>query len=109
MPAVALRRIMPTNLVLLLIGVLDLATTVFWIQTGRAVEFNPVMAAALEIGLAYFICLKLSTLVAYVGVVEWYRRCRRPEFAATVSNLTLAAYVCIYSISFVCVNGHVFL
>lgn len=104
MPAAAARRILPTNLALLAIGLIDLASTVFWLQTGRAVEFNPIMAAALDFGLAYFICVKLSTLVAYVCVIEWHRRFRPTGFAVAVSNFTLAAYACIYSVSFICVN-----
>lgn len=100
----AARRILPANLALLAIGLADLASTLIWLQTGRAVEFNPIMAAALEFGTLYFISLKLSTLAAYVCVIEWYRRYRRPEFASAVSSFTLAAYACIYCVSFVCVN-----
>lgn len=100
----AVRRVLPANLALLAIGLADLASTLIWLQTGRATEFNPIMAAALEFGTLYFIAVKLSTLAAYVCVIEWYRRHRRPRFAVTVSNITLGAYACIYCVSFVCVN-----
>lgn len=97
-------RILPANLLLLVVGMVDLLTTIFWLQTGRIVEANPVMAALLHGGLGLFVGVKLATLVAYLGVMEWYRRHRNPVFARVVGNITLFGYIGIYAISFCCVN-----
>ncbi len=95
---------LPVNIVLLIIGLADLATTLFWLHTGRAIEVNPVMAAVLDTSLALFVAIKLTTLISYVLVMEWYRRRRNPTFARIVGNITVAAYAAIYTVSFCCVN-----
>jgi len=96
--------VLPANAVLLAVGLADLLSTLFWIATGRAVEVNPIMAAVLRLGICPFVFAKLSTLAAYIGVVEWYRRRRNPVFACLVGNLTLTCYIAVYAISFVVVN-----
>jgi uncharacterized membrane protein len=95
--------ILPIHIILIVVGVLDLLTTVYWLQIGRIIEFNPIMAAVLKAGMPCFILVKLSTLAAYVGVMEWYRR-RNECFARKVGNLTVAAYLGIYTVSFFIVN-----
>jgi len=89
---------------LLAIGLTDLITTILWLRAGCAVEYNPVMAALLHAGVGVFVLAKLLTLGAYVGVIEWYRRRRNPVFARMIGNITVAAYLCIYAVSFCCVN-----
>jgi len=97
-------RILPANALLIVVCLADLLSTLFWLKTGQAVEVNPVMAALLHAGLGVFVLVKLSTLVAYVGVMEWYRRRRNPAFARVVGSVTLFGYLGIYAISFCCVN-----
>lgn len=97
-------HVLPANAVLLAVGLADLVSTVFWVSTGRAVEVNPIMAAVLRLGIWPFVAAKLSTLAAYVGVLEWYRRRRNPVFARLVGNLTLSCYIAVYAVSFVIVN-----
>lgn len=98
------RRVLPVNLMLLVIGLVDLATTLYWLHVGRIIEANPIMAAVLDLSLPLFIAVKLSTLLAYVVVMEWYRRNRNPIFARLVGNITVTAYAGIYSLSFCWVN-----
>ena len=95
---------LPANAVLLAVGLADLLTTLFWLATGQAVEVNPIMAAVLRAGVWPFVIAKLGTLVAYVGIMEWYRRRRNPVFARVVGNITLIGYIGIYAIAFACVN-----
>jgi hypothetical protein len=95
---------LPANAVLLALGLADLLTTLFWLATGQAVEVNPIMAAILRLGVWPFVLTKVGTLVAYVGVLEWYRRRRNPVFARVAGNITLIGYIAIYAISFACVN-----
>lgn len=97
-------RILPANAMLIIVGLADLLSTMFWLKTGQAVEVNPMMAALLQAGLGVFVLVKLSTLVAYVGVMEWYRRRRNPAFARVVGSVTLFGYLGIYAISFCCIN-----
>lgn len=97
------------NAALFAIGMLDLSTTLFWLYSGQITEVNPVMAAVLKMGLSAFVMVKLLTLAAYVGVMEWYRRYRNPAIARIISRGTVLAYLGIYSVSFACVNYHHFL
>lgn len=97
--------VLPINIVLLMIGLADLATTIYWLHTGQATEMNPIMATALRLSPALFVLVKVATLGAYVGVIEWYRRHRNPSFARIVSNVTVASYIGIYSVSFLTVNA----
>ncbi len=104
MPACLRLPLLPVNIVLVLVALLDLLTTVVWLRTGRAVEINPIMAYVLSLGMEAFVAVKVSTLVAYVGVVEWYRRYKSAILAELVGRITLASYIAIYTISFLAVN-----
>ena len=97
-------NISPANALLFAVGLTDLLTTIYWVSTGQAVEVNPIMAALLRSGLGVFVMVKLATLLAYVGVMEWYRRRRNPAFARVMGNVALFGYLGIYTISFCCVN-----
>ncbi len=96
--------ILPANLILIFIGMLDLISTIYWVETGRAVEMNPIMSALLNFGLLPFILAKVTSLGIFVYVVEWYRRRRSETFARAVSFFTIAAYLFVYTVSFFFVN-----
>ncbi|MEN6356387.1 MAG: DUF5658 family protein [Armatimonadota bacterium] len=100
---------MPVNAAVLIVGLLDLITTVFWLATGCVIEVNPIMAAVLKTGLMLFIFVKVATLGAYVAVMEWYRRHRNPAFVSAVGNFTVLAYIGIYAVSFYGVNHAYFI
>jgi len=102
------RIVLPVNMLLLIIGLADLSTTLYWLHAGCAIEVNPIMAAVLQTSLVLFIGLKLTTLAAYVTVMEWYRRHRSAIIARYVGNFTVFAYTAIYIISFYCVNRRLF-
>ena len=102
-------ELMPANMILVAIGVLDLLSTLVWLSAGHAIEVNPIMAALLAVGLPLFVAVKLCTLVAFVVVIEWYRRRKNPIFARQIGNITVAAYLGIYAISFCVVNHKFFL
>ena len=99
------RTVSPANLALLFVGLLDLSTTLFWLRGGHAIEINPIMAGVLRHGIPPFIAVKMCTLLAYVGVMEWYRRRRNPAFARLVGRITLGSYLAIYTLGFCCVNS----
>lgn len=98
------RSILPINVALILVGLADLVTTLLWLRCGLAVEVNPLMASALKAGVPLFAFVKVATLCAYVGVMEWYRRRYDPNFARAVGNVTVTAYVGIYAVCFAIVN-----
>ena len=97
-------RILTVNLVVLAIGLADLITTLVWLHTGRCIEVNPVMATVLKAGMPIFALVKLSTLAAYIYVMEWYRHNRSATFAQLVGRITVTAYCAIYFVSFCLVN-----
>ena len=103
------RLILPANAFVLMLGLVDLITTVVWLRSGLAVEFNPVMSFVLKAGIPAFVLVKLATLGSYVTVVEWYRRNRSERFARATGLATLVAYLSIYVVSFCCVNHSFFL
>jgi hypothetical protein len=96
-------KLVSSRATLPVVGLVDLLTTLVWLQAGCVVEANPIMAALLRVGLAPFLLVKLSTLVAYVVTMEWYAR-RRPEAARFFTQVTTLAYVTVYSASFLVVN-----
>ncbi|OFX13928.1 MAG: hypothetical protein A2Z18_08575 [Armatimonadetes bacterium RBG_16_58_9] len=100
--------ILPVNIAILAVGIVDLSTTLFWVRTGQATELNPIMAAFLGAGTLPFVLAKLCTLAAYVTVTEWYRRKRGAGFARMAGNFTVTAYLSIYAVSFASVNSHLF-
>jgi hypothetical protein len=96
--------ILPANVLLLFVGVMDLVTTLWWLHTGCAVEYNPIMAALLRLGTPIFVAVKLASLIACVGVLEWYRRKRCALFAKAAGLFAVVAYTSIYVVSFLVVN-----
>lgn len=96
-------RLLWTNIGLVVVGLLDLATTIFWLQTQRMVEGNPIMAGVLHHGLPLFIFVKVVTLATFVFVMEAYRL-RNAKLAKAVSQFSFLAYIGIYCVSFVAVN-----
>jgi hypothetical protein len=97
--------VLPVNIALVLVALIDLITTVVWLKTGRAIEINPIMASVLRLGIDVFIGVKVGTLAAYILVLEWYRRSRSAALAALIGRITLASYISIYTVSFLLVNG----
>lgn len=91
------------SLVLALIGLTDLISTIVLIEAGLAVEANPVMRALLPYGWLVFSLVKACSLMAYVGVLTWYRS-RRPRIGACIETFTILAYLVIYAASFTIVN-----
>jgi hypothetical protein len=104
-----LPRIMRVHLLLIAVGIVDMFTTLYWVYTGSAIEFNPIMAAVLRVGTWAFIAVKMGTLLAYVSVMEWYRRRRCPAFARAVGHITVFSYLGLYATSFSIVNYSAFL
>ncbi len=96
-------RILPGTALLLIVGLLDLLTTLIGLRDGCIIEANPLMNGLLVHSLAAFVSVKLLTLMAFVIVIEWYRR-HSTRAASAVSVFTVSAYLLIYLICFWHVN-----
>ena len=96
--------ILPWNAGLVIIGLVDLITTLVWLGNGCVVECNPIMAAVLSASLSLFVATKLATLAAYVVVLEWYRRHRNAAFARWVGIAAVIGYISVYTYGFCTVN-----
>ncbi|MCC6484881.1 MAG: hypothetical protein IT209_08550 [Armatimonadetes bacterium] len=90
--------------ILVIIGLLDLISTIILLEAGIAVEANPVMRSLLPYGWLVFSLVKAWSLMAYVAVLTWYRA-RRPRMGALVETFTIAAYLFIYATSFTLINS----
>ena len=75
-----------------LLNLLDVILTVFWVNAGFATEVNPLMENALELGAGPFAAAKLS-LVSLSLYLLWLRRDRVLAVAGVV--IALCAYLCI--------------
>ena len=100
--------ILPWTAGLVAIGLIDLFTSLVWLHQGCIVEFNPIMSKVLNTSLVLFVAVKISTLCAYVIVVEWYRRHRSASFARVIGIVTVTSYLTIYAISFCSANFRFF-
>lgn len=100
-------RISKESVVIAVIGLADLGTTLLWVHQHGAQEANPVFAHYLSMGMAYFALMKIICLAAPIFLLEW-ARVRRPRFTQIASRFAICAYVVMYGIGFVRLNGELF-
>lgn len=58
---------------LFLFNLIDAFLTVMWINSGIAVEANPLMAVAMTYGMSFFVLTKISAVLFAVGIL-WHTR-----------------------------------
>lgn len=81
---------------LLVIGLLDLASTVWFVCLGIAWEANPVMYWYLERGGMWVFCLVKVILVIFpLAILEWVRRVE-PYLGQWALRLALLGYLLLY-------------
>ena len=88
---------------LVLIGAIDLCSTLYFVTQHGASEANPLMAPALERGIPVFIQAKLLLLVGPLAFLEWARR-RRPAFVSWAMNACILLYIGMYSVGVARIN-----
>jgi hypothetical protein len=88
-------KLMRETYVMGAVCLLDLILTLWLIQTGRAVEGNPVMQAALGMGIFYFILVKCVYTFAPLGLLEMVGR-RYTDLVRRYLRLGIAIYVCMH-------------
>src|ERR1041384_3513719 len=105
--AVKHRRIATETWIILIVGMLDLATTLIWVGMHGASEANPIFQTYLDHGVAGFIIAKLACLLGPLYILEVARR-RRPQFTLWASRLAIACYVLFYAVGVARLNPQVF-
>jgi len=78
------------------ICLVDMLSTIWLVQTGRAVEANPIMRFYLNGGLLAFAAAKTFLWFAPVFVIEVIRQ-RRRWFGILMLRTTIVLYIAIYS------------
>lgn len=86
------------------LGIADLITTIVFIEHHGAEEANPLFRHLWEMGLFAFISAKLLLIACPLMVLEWARK-RRPLFTMRALRGAIAAYIMLYGIGFVRLNG----
>lgn len=89
-------RLSRESLFLVIIGLLDLATTLLWTRWHVAEEANPLFRRYLAMGIGWFVLAKLLMLGGPVQILEWARR-RRPVFTRWASRAAIIGYVAVYT------------
>jgi len=90
-------RLCTESLILIVICVVDMAATLFFVLTGLAVEQNPIMAACINHSPLTFVLVKLVSFVPFVAAVELYRR-KNPGFARAVCRWAIAVYLVTFAV-----------
>ena len=94
---------MKQTVILIVLGSLDLVTTIVLIRRHGAAEANPLMAGFLSKGISVFILAKLGLLLTPIALLEWSRRFS-PAFVIRACNTAIAAYLCLYAVGVVRAN-----
>lgn len=97
-------RLQRQTLTLGVIGVVDLATTLYFINQQGAAEANPLMAGFLSQGLTAFMAAKVGFLAGPLAMLEWARRFN-PVFVTRALNVGVAAYIGLYSVGVARLNA----
>jgi hypothetical protein len=95
------------SIVLMCVGILDLVSTLIWVNTHGAEEANPLFRHYLQLGPAWFAMMKLVMLAAPIFLLEW-ARIRRPVFTRHASRFAAGAYLVMYVVGFAKLNPQLF-
>lgn len=81
----------------------DLASTLLLINSGGAVEGNPLMAFYLRYGIGTFVMVKLSLVFLPIFIAEWGKQ-YKPKFVRFMLRATIATYLGMYVAVFLLMN-----
>lgn len=100
------RYVLPETTVLMVLGLLDMLTTIFFLATGQAREANPLFDGILHaFGPLGFIAFKALLLGGPLTLAEWARK-RNEPFVRSALRLGILLYVGLYIINFLRFNFH---
>ncbi|MHB0912399.1 MAG: DUF5658 family protein [Armatimonadota bacterium] len=97
------RTVCLESLVFAAICLADAFITVLLVASGHATEANPIMARCFDYGIPAFWAVKMTPLIALVGVAEWYRQ-QNAEFTKLAMQAGIAGYVALYIWGVFCAN-----
>src|SRR5262249_19044075 len=106
-PGIFRMRLSKESLLLICIGVLDLISTLVWVNIHGAQEANPIFRHYLELGPIWFALMKMVMLAAPIFLLEWARR-RRPVFTRYASRFAVGAYLLMYVVGVAKLNPQLF-
>lgn len=82
---------------------LDLASTLFLLNTKAAMEGNPLMSFYLGYGVGTFVLIKLTLMLLPIFIAEWSRQ-YRPQFVRLMLRAAIVTYVGAYVAVFLTTN-----
>ena len=91
------------SMVLIALCVVDLASTLFLLQTRGAREGNPLMSFYLRYGVGTFVLMKLTLIFLPVFIAEWSKQ-YRPRFVRFMLRIAIATYAGTYLVLFLTIN-----
>ena len=98
--------VLPESTLLVLVGGLDLVSTIYILATHTGHEANPLFVGLLDtFGVGGFIVFKALMLGIPLTIAELARR-KHPEFVRSALRFGLAAYVLLYLVAFIQNNIH---
>jgi hypothetical protein len=98
------RYVLPETTLLMVLGLLDMLTTIFFLATGQAREANPLFDGILHtFGPIGFIAFKALLLGGPLTLAEWARK-RNEPFVRSALRLGILLYVGLYLINFLRFN-----
>lgn len=91
---------------ILIIGALDLLTTLMWVWGHGAQEANPIFRYYLAMGPAWFIIAKFTCILCPILLLEFARR-TSPRFAANGARVAIAGYLALYAVGVTRLNPEI--
>ena len=85
-------RVSIESLILVVVCMMDMLSTLFFVMRGCAVEQNPLMAACLRHSPMTFVVVKLLSFIPFVIAIELYRK-KDPAFSRIVCRSAIVLYV----------------
>ena len=102
------KTVLPETVILVVIGGLDLISTLYFLATGQAKEANPLFGALLhQFGHIGFIIGKSAFLAIPLVIAELARK-QNPQFVRNALRMAIILYIGLYLISFARSNAWTF-
>src|SRR5256885_125139 len=93
------RYVLPETTILVVIGSLDLLSTIYLVATKQAVEANPFFARLLHLGPWPFVAAKALFLAIPLTIAESARK-HNEQFVRVALRLAIILYLGLYAIGF---------
>ena len=92
--------------IILIIGVLDLTTTLIWVANSGAQEANPIFRYYLAMGPLWFVVAKFICLLCPILLFEFAKN-HRPQSAIRGARIAIVGYLVMYAVGVARLNPQV--